>query len=76
MKDSSVDVGTLGNITSGRDHKTEAEKKRKAERAAKRRARVMAQMSKMQRNFIAENADLFENTSTDLKAATSDMDLR
>ncbi|XP_048259504.1 E3 ubiquitin-protein ligase UBR2-like isoform X2 [Haliotis rufescens] len=75
MKDSSVDVGTLGNITSGRDHKTEAEKKRKAERAAKRRARVMAQMSKMQRNFIAENSDLFENTSTDLKAATSDMDL-
>ena len=60
----------------GTSVKQEAEKKRKADIAAKRRARIMAQMSKMQRNFIKENADLFESTSADLKPAGSDMDLR
>ena len=53
----------------------ETERKRKADLAAKRRARIMAQMSKMQRNFIEENSELFENTSADLQRANSEMDL-
>ncbi len=58
------------------DEKLKREKKRKADLAARRRARIMAQMSKMQRDFIKENAELFESTSTDLPQVGSDMDLR
>ena len=54
----------------------EAERKRRMELAAKRRARIMAQMSKMQRDFIKENAELFQSTSTDLQPSGSDMDIR
>ncbi|XP_078462123.1 E3 ubiquitin-protein ligase UBR2 isoform X2 [Lampetra planeri] len=39
-----------------------AERKRKAELARVRREKVMAQMSAMQRNFIDENRELFEQT--------------
>jgi len=35
------------------------------ELAAKRRERIMAQMARMQRNFISENRELFETTSSD-----------
>jgi len=35
------------------------------ELAAKRRERIMAQMARMQRNFIRENKELFETTSSD-----------
>ncbi|XP_036174018.1 E3 ubiquitin-protein ligase UBR2 isoform X9 [Myotis myotis] len=52
-----------GTITeeSSRD-KDKAERKRKAEIARLRREKVMAQMSEMQRNFIDENKDLFQQT--------------
>lgn len=56
--------------------KSDTERKRKAEIAAKRRARLMAQMSKMQRNFIAGNVELFESSSSSLRSAGSEMDLR
>ena len=62
--------------TSHTDEKLEAEKKRKAKVAAQRRARIMAQMADMQKNFIKENADLFENTSTELLRSNSSMDIR
>ncbi|XP_078001009.1 E3 ubiquitin-protein ligase UBR2-like [Glandiceps talaboti] len=52
-----------------KDLDAEEEKKRKAELAKQRRARIMAQMSAMQRNFIKENAELFEETSTELDSA-------
>ena len=61
--------------TSELSEKQEAERKRKADLAAKRRARIMAQMSKMQRNFIEENSELFESTSAELQQANSEMDL-
>ena len=66
-----------GSSTSSNElsEKQEAERKRKADMAAKRRARIMAQMSKMQRNFIEENSELFENTSAELQQANSEMDL-
>ena len=55
------------------DEKLAKEKKKKAEMAAKRRQRIMAQMSKMQKDFIKDNADLFENTSTEMALADDDM---
>lgn len=58
------------------DLRTDAERKKKAAIAAKRRAKIMAQMSKMQKDFIAENAELFENTCTDLCAISGDVDFR
>ncbi|XP_041351534.1 E3 ubiquitin-protein ligase UBR2-like isoform X2 [Gigantopelta aegis] len=75
LKSEPVCLETLHSLASCTDQKTETERKRKAEMAAKRRARVMAQISKMQRNFIAENSELFDQTSTELKTVTSDMDL-
>nr|XP_006815804.1 PREDICTED: E3 ubiquitin-protein ligase UBR2-like [Saccoglossus kowalevskii] len=48
------------------DIDAEKEKKRKAELAQQRRARIMAQMSAMQKNFIKVNAELFQETSTEL----------
>jgi len=45
--------------------KLEREKRKKMELAAKRRERIMAQMARMQRNFIRENKELFETTSSD-----------
>lgn len=47
-----------------------AERKRKAEIARLRREKVMAQMSAMQRNFIDENKELFQQT-TELDASAS-----
>ena len=55
--------------------KQEAVRKKRADMAAKRRARIMAQMSQMQKEFIKENSELFENTSTELSAAETDMEV-
>lgn len=56
--------------------KLQDEKRVKAEMAAKRRQKIMDQMSRMQRDFIKENAELFESAESGLKAAGSDMDIR
>ena len=52
--------------------KLEREKRKKMEMAAKRRERIMAQMARMQRNFIRENKELFETTSSDTLTAGDD----
>jgi len=52
--------------------KLEREKRKKMELAAKRRERIMAQMARMQRNFIRENKELFETTPSDMLAPTDD----
>jgi len=52
--------------------KLEREKRKKMEMAAKRRERMMAQMARMQRNFIRENKELFEMTSSDTLAPGDD----
>ncbi|KAL3874810.1 hypothetical protein ACJMK2_037773 [Sinanodonta woodiana] len=76
MKNLPASSGSLDQLSSDSDVKMEVEKKKKAEKAAKRRAKLMAQMSTMQKNFIRENSELFENTSTELIPRTdSDMDL-
>nr|KAG5712905.1 hypothetical protein BaRGS_007502 [Batillaria attramentaria] len=64
----------LENLAKCADLRTQSERKKKAAIAAKRRAKVMAQMSKMQKDFIAENAELFENTRTDMGASAGEMD--
>ena len=75
MKNEPVAMEMLDQITAPKDNKVEIEK-RKKEVAAKRRAKIMAKMSNMQKNFIKENAELFENTSTELfPRVSSDMDL-
>lgn len=51
------------------------EKRRRAEIAAERRSRIMAQMSAMQKNFIREHADLFEKTKVEPMSFGSNMDL-
>ncbi|KAM8946628.1 E3 ubiquitin-protein ligase UBR2 isoform 2-T2 [Pelodytes ibericus] len=50
--------------------KDKAERKRKAEIARLRREKIMAQISEMQRNFIDENKELFQQTD-ELSASTS-----
>ncbi|XP_070180013.1 E3 ubiquitin-protein ligase UBR2-like isoform X1 [Littorina saxatilis] len=64
----------LDSLAKCADLRTQSERKKKAAIAAKRRAKVMAQMSKMQKDFIAENSELFENTHTDPGSAV-DMDV-
>lgn len=54
---------------SSRD-KDKAERKRKAEIARLRREKIMAQMSEMQRHFIDENKELFQQTA-ELDASAS-----
>ena len=56
-------------------NKLAKERKKKAEMAAKRRARLMNQMNRMQRDFIKENSELFENTSTDIVSTGTAMDV-
>ncbi|KAM4694775.1 LOW QUALITY PROTEIN: E3 ubiquitin-protein ligase UBR2 [Discoglossus pictus] len=51
--------------------KDKAERKRKAEIARLRREKIMAQMSEMQRHFIDENKELFQQTTDELSASTS-----
>jgi len=57
---------------SGTESKLEREKRKKVELAAKRRERIMAQMARMQRNFIRENKELFETTSSSDTLAAGD----
>ena len=60
---------TVQATTAAQDEKAEKERKKKADLAARRRAKLMAQMSAMQKNFIKENAELFESTSMELPTA-------
>uniref|UniRef100_A0A8B9C8Q5 E3 ubiquitin-protein ligase n=1 Tax=Anser brachyrhynchus TaxID=132585 RepID=A0A8B9C8Q5_9AVES len=48
-----------------------AERKRKAEIARLRREKIMAQMSEMQRHFINENKELFQQTLEELDTSAS-----
>jgi E3 ubiquitin-protein ligase UBR2 len=52
------------------------EKKRLADLAAKRRARIMAQMSSQQQSFISQNSQFFQDMSAEDNAAGSLMDIR
>ncbi|XP_061601978.1 E3 ubiquitin-protein ligase UBR2 isoform X2 [Cololabis saira] len=54
----------------GRD-RDKAERKRKAEMARLRREKIMAQMSEMQKHFINENKDLFQQSLEEMEASTS-----
>lgn len=51
--------------------KDKAERKRKAEMARLRREKIMAQMSEMQKHFINENKELFQQSIEELEASTS-----
>uniref|UniRef100_A0A8C1UEU4 E3 ubiquitin-protein ligase n=1 Tax=Cyprinus carpio TaxID=7962 RepID=A0A8C1UEU4_CYPCA len=51
--------------------KNKAERKRKAEMARLRREKIMAQMSEMQRHFINENKELFQQSLEELDPSTS-----
>ena len=76
MSDEPSSKDQLDSLAKCADLRTQSERKKKAAIAAKRRAKVMAQMSKMQKDFIAENSELFENTRTDPGATGVDMDVR
>lgn len=45
-----------------------SEKERRAKLAASRRAKIMAQLAAQQKNFIKENAELFESTSMETQS--------
>lgn len=64
------DTGLLGSLQMVRD-KDKAERKRKAEMARLRREKIMAQMSEMQKHFINENKELFQQSLEELEASTS-----
>ncbi|KAL0177434.1 hypothetical protein M9458_026328, partial [Cirrhinus mrigala] len=51
--------------------KDKAERKRKAEMARLRREKIMAQMSEMQRHFINENKELFQQSLEEYDPSTS-----
>lgn len=51
--------------------KDKAERKRKAEMARLRREKIMAQMSEMQKHFIDENKELFQQSIEELEASSS-----
>uniref|UniRef100_A0A3Q1FII4 E3 ubiquitin-protein ligase n=1 Tax=Acanthochromis polyacanthus TaxID=80966 RepID=A0A3Q1FII4_9TELE len=51
--------------------KDKAERKRKAEMARLRREKIMAQMSEMQKHFINENKELFQQSLEELESSTS-----
>lgn len=51
--------------------KADCDKERRAKLAADKRAQVMAQMQAMQKNFIKENASLFEETLAEERNRTS-----
>ncbi|XP_057659801.1 E3 ubiquitin-protein ligase UBR2 isoform X1 [Diorhabda carinulata] len=55
------------NAEASTSEKVDNEKERRANLAAERRAKLMAQMQTMQKNFIKNNASLFEETSTDVR---------
>lgn len=64
------DTGLFASLQMVRD-KDKAERKRKAEMARLRREKIMAQMSEMQKHFINENKELFQQSLEDLEASTS-----
>lgn len=57
-------------LQSTRD-KDKAERKRKAEIARLRKEKIMAQMSEMQRHFIDENRELFQQSLDELSVSAS-----
>ncbi len=62
--------------TSNESKKSKNDRKRNAEIAAKRRERIMAQMSAMQKSFIKEHADFFKEVdTTSVSGSDSLMDL-
>ncbi|ESO96461.1 hypothetical protein LOTGIDRAFT_115669, partial [Lottia gigantea] len=65
----------LEHVSSSTDLAAEAEKKKKAEKAAKKRAKVMVKLAQMQKAFIKDNTELFESICTEMKSAGSDMDV-
>ncbi|XP_052273758.1 E3 ubiquitin-protein ligase UBR2-like isoform X2 [Dreissena polymorpha] len=76
MKNEPVAMEKENAMVAPRDVKAEAARRKKQVAAEKRRMKIMAQMSAMQKNFIKENSELFENTSTELfPRIGSDMDI-
>uniref|UniRef100_A0A4W5MF08 E3 ubiquitin-protein ligase n=1 Tax=Hucho hucho TaxID=62062 RepID=A0A4W5MF08_9TELE len=69
IRERSASTSTV--TASGTCDKDRAERKRKAEMARLRREKIMAQMSEMQRHFINENKELFQQSLEELDASTS-----
>ncbi|XP_060067571.1 E3 ubiquitin-protein ligase UBR2-like isoform X1 [Ylistrum balloti] len=75
LKNDPVSMDTLDQLSSSTNRNHDETKKLKAKMAAKRRAKIMAQMSTMQKNFIKENAELFQSADSELSRTSSDMDI-
>lgn len=75
LKNDPVSMDTLDQLSSSTNRNNDETKKQKAKMAAKRRAKIMAQMSTMQKNFIKENAELFQSADPELTRSSSDMDI-
>ena len=75
--DSLTDSAAMDVSVSNAEEKLETEKKKKAQRAASRRDKIMKKMAQAQRTFISDNAELFESTSSaDLTRVSSDVEMR
>ena len=70
------DTADKGDTPTPSSSKLARERKKKAELAAKRRAKLMNQMQRMQREFIKGNSELFENTSTDIVSTGTAMEVQ
>lgn len=62
--------------SSDKANKEKADQKRKADLAAARRAKILSQMSRMQKTFISENREMFDATHTELTPCPSQADIR
>ncbi|XP_069394248.1 E3 ubiquitin-protein ligase UBR2 isoform X2 [Paralichthys olivaceus] len=75
MRERTVSTSTVSTCPGHRAEETlrdrdKAERKRKAEMARLRREKIMAQMSEMQKHFINENKELFQQSLEELEAST------
>ncbi|XP_017289937.1 E3 ubiquitin-protein ligase UBR2 isoform X2 [Kryptolebias marmoratus] len=68
---SSISINQGQHVEETMRDKDKAERKRKAEMARLRREKIMAQMSEMQKHFINENKELFQQSIEELEASTS-----
>uniref|UniRef100_A0A3Q2ZJR7 E3 ubiquitin-protein ligase n=1 Tax=Kryptolebias marmoratus TaxID=37003 RepID=A0A3Q2ZJR7_KRYMA len=71
---SSISINQGQHVEETMRDKDKAERKRKAEMARLRREKIMAQMSEMQKHFINENKELFQQSIEELEASTSAAD--
>lgn len=74
-EDTIAQTASIMEINQTKQDNTKEEKEKRAKLAADRRAKIMAQMATMQKNFMKENAKLFEETKAAVKPKVDDLEM-